>query len=340
MSDKTEYGEIVFDDTSMIGDNTDRNTDAMAVPSVGKTSIVRYKVGANLNANVNCMALVCDYQKLLLWGAYKNAQDGAQIQVRFGGTIKFEQKFNWTGLQGYIGGADDYNSENEIMLSGYDTLIDASTAIDVYITGKTNVRRMIYATLYGTLDDGTRVRAEVKQAVDGTAATSVPLYTVPAGRTLDMHQLVISVRHIDLYAGKAYMTYNGLPVMAFDVAQTEIGGVYGLVFPFYDLPLKESASLGFRHDSYECGDELIAASVYSTEQAVSAGAVYPAENDVRNGVDYGPTGADYDGDLVLPVVADVKSGVSYGADETEYTGTYAAGGGGGVSRGRIVNASS
>jgi len=340
MSDKVTYGEVVFDDTSMIGDNTNRVDDIMSAPSVGKTSIVRYKVGTGLNANVNCMALVCDFGNLLLSGAYTSAQNGALVQVRFGGVVKFEQKFNWTGLSGYIGGADDYNAENEIMLSGYDTQIDASTAIDAYITGGTNVRRMIYATLYGTLDDGTRVRAEVKQAVDGTAATSVPIYTVPAGRTLDMHQLVITTRHIDLYAGKGYLSYNGLPVMAIDVAQTEVGGVYGLVFPFYDLPLKESASIGFRHDSYEGGDELVAGVVDSTEQAISAGAVYPAANDVRNGVDYGPTGADYDGDLVLPVIADVKGGVSYGADGTELTGTYAAGGGGGVSRGRITNASS
>lgn len=338
MSDKTEYGEVTFDDTSMIGDNTNRVDDIMAVPSIGKTSIVRYKVGSGLNARLNCMALSCDYKNLLLQGAYTVAQDGAQVQVRFGGTIQFEQKFNWTGLSGYIGGADDYNAENEIMLSGYDTLIDASTAIDAYITGKTNVRRMIYATLYGTLDDGTRVRAEVRQAVDGTAAASVPIYTVPVGRTLNMHQLVISTRHIDLYAGKAYMTYNGLPVMAFDIAQTEIGGVYGLVFPFYDLPLKESASIGFRHDSYECGDELIAASVYSTEQSVSG--TYPDPDNVRNGIYYGPTGAEYDGDLVLPITSDVKLGVGYGADGTELTGTYSAVGGSGVSRGRVVNASS
>jgi len=67
---------------------------------------------------------------------------------------------------------------------------------------------------------------------------------------------------------------------------------------------------------------------------------YPAPDDVRNGVDYGPTGTEYDGDLVLPVAADVKLGVGYGADGTELTGTYAATGGSGVSRGRVTNASS
>jgi hypothetical protein len=55
---------------------------------------------------------------------------------------------------------------------------------------------------------------------------------------------------------------------------------------------------------------------------------FPVENDVRNNVDYGPTGVEYNGDLVLPVITDVKSGVSYGADGTEYTGTYAGGGSG------------
>lgn len=261
-----EYGEVTFDDTSMFGDNTNRLDDIMAAPSVGLTSIVRYKVPDRTEAHVQCLALNCDYGKLILSGAYTTAQNGALVQVRFGGSVKFEQKFNWTGLQGYIGGADDYNAENEIMLSGYDTLIDASTAIDVYVTGGTNVRRMYYVSLYGTLDDGTVVRQDAKQAVDGTAATSVPVYTVPAGRTLDLHQLVITTRHIDLYAGKGYLTYNGLAVMAIDVMQTEVGGVYGIVLPFYDLPLKESASLGFRIDSYSCGNEIVSASVYSHEE--------------------------------------------------------------------------
>lgn len=265
MALKIEYAEIVFDDTAMFGDNTNRTDDIMAVPTVGKTSIVRYKLPEGNKATLGCMALSCDFGKLLLQGAYTTAQDGAQIQVRFGGVIKFEQKFNWCGLQGYIGGADDYNAENEIMLSGYNTSIDAGTAIDIYVTGKTNVRRMINAELYGTLDDGTPVRAAVKQAVDKTVATSIPLYTVPAGRILYFNQLVVCTRHIDIYSGKGYFVFNGLPVMTFDVAQTEIGGVYGLVFPFYGLPLQESASIGFRLDAFECGNESVSGTVYSDE---------------------------------------------------------------------------
>jgi len=264
----TVYCETIFDDTAMFGDNTNRVDDIMAVPSIGLSSIVRYKVPTDNNAKVQCMALSCDYGARLLQGAYTSAQDGAQIQIRFGGVIKFEQKFNWTGLSGYIGGADDYNAENEVMLSCYGMPVDAGTAIDVYITGKTIVRRMITVELYGILDDGTYIRVPVKQAVDGTTATSVPVYTVPAGRILYLQQLIVNTRHIDIYAGKGYMTYNGLPVMTFDVAQTEVGGVYGLVFPFYDLPFKESASIGFRMDSFSCGNEVVAGSVYSDETPV------------------------------------------------------------------------
>jgi len=260
-----EYGEKIFDDTAMMGDNTNRVDDIMAVPSVGKESIVRYKVPVERNAHVQCMALNCDYGALLLQGAYTTAQDGAQVQVRFGGAVKFEQKFNWTGLQGYIGGADDYNAENEVMFSCHNQAINAGTVIDFYITGKSNVRRMINGDLYGVLDDGTVVRVGIKQAVDNTVATSVPLYTVPAGRILYISQMVVTTRHIDIYAGKGYFTYNGLAVMAFDVAQTELGGVYGLVFPFYDLPLKESASIGFRLDSFACGNEVVTGTVYSDE---------------------------------------------------------------------------
>lgn len=266
-----EYGEKIFDDISDFGDNTDRANDIMAVPTIGQSSIVRYKVPANYEAAVQCLSISCNFEKLLLSGAYTTAQDGAQIQIRFGGTIKFEQKFNWTGLQGYIGGADDYNAENEIMLTGHNTPIDASTAIDIYFTGKSNVRRMVYIELYGTLDDGTEIRQPVKQAVDGTTAKAISVYTVPAGRTLYLKQFVITTRHIDLYAGRGYIVYNGLPVMSFDISQTEVGGVYGLVLPFYNLPLKESASLGVRHDSFECGNEVINASVYSTETTVNTG---------------------------------------------------------------------
>jgi hypothetical protein len=261
-----EHGTQTFDDTSKFGDNTDRVNDIMAVPSVGVTSIVRYKVPENRKAEVQCMALNCDFGARLLSGAYLTAQAGARIAIRFAGVAKFEQKFNWTGLSGYIGGADDYNAENEIMLSGYDTQVDAGTVIDLLITGDTVVRRMIYVEMYGTLDDGTEVRADTKAAVDGTAATPVSLYTVPAGRILDLKQLVVTTRHIDIYAGKGYFMFNGLPVMSFDVAQTEVGGVYGLVFPFYDLPVAASGSIGFRMDSFECGNEVVAASVYTKEE--------------------------------------------------------------------------
>ncbi len=275
MSDNIVYGEFTFSDVSDFGDNTDRLNDVMAVPTLGKTSIMRYKVPLNNNANVNCIAVGCNFEKLLLSGAYTTAQNGAIVRVMFNSVAKFEQKFNWTGLSGYIGGADDYNAENEIMLTGYNQEIDASTVIAIQITGGTNVRRMIYGSLYGTLDDGTIVQQDIKQAVDGTTVTSITMYTVPAGRILRLHQIVVTTRHIDLYAGRGYLVYNGLPVMSFDVSQTEIGGVYGLVFPFYDLPLKESASLGVRMDSFECGNEVVNASVYSTEEEISGGTSGP-----------------------------------------------------------------
>lgn len=77
----------------------------------------------------------------------------------------------------------------------------------------------------------------------------------------------------------------------------------------------------------ECGEGAVAN--FEVQGYIETdGGTYPVEDDVRNGVDYGPTGAEFDGDLVLPAVADVKSGVTYGADGTEYTGTYSPGGGG------------
>jgi hypothetical protein len=66
------------------------------------------------------------------------------------------------------------------------------------------------------------------------------------------------------------------------------------------------------------------------EVATAGAGVYPSPDDVRNGIDYGPTGAEYDGDLVLPAAADVKQGTGYGADGTELVGTLVGGGGGGA----------
>jgi hypothetical protein len=105
----------------------------------------------------------------------------------------------------------------------------------------------------------------VKQAVDGTGATSVPIYTVPASRTLYWDSIIVSMRHIDLYSGKGYIIYNGMPVMAVDVMQTELGGVYGLVFPFWEMPITEGNSFGFRIDAFEAGQEVVAAALYAHE---------------------------------------------------------------------------
>ena len=78
--------------------------------------------------------------------------------------------------------------------------------------------------------------------------------------------------------------------------------------------------------------------VIAGEISVIQAASFPAVGDVDQGVQYGPTGADYTGTLEQPAEADVESGVSYGAGGTEFTGTYVGGGGGNTySRGRVVN---
>lgn len=58
-------------------------------------------------------------------------------------------------------------------------------------------------------------------------------------------------------------------------------------------------------------------------------AVYPSVNDVENGVVFGGG----TGTLVVPAEADVKQGVDYGANGTEFEGEFAGGGGSG---GRII----
>jgi hypothetical protein len=60
---------------------------------------------------------------------------------------------------------------------------------------------------------------------------------------------------------------------------------------------------------------------------IGGGSGYPAVGDVRDAVIYGASN-EFIGTLVLPAEADVESGVDYGAGGTEFTGTLVAGGGG------------
>jgi hypothetical protein len=48
--------------------------------------------------------------------------------------------------------------------------------------------------------------------------------------------------------------------------------------------------------------------------------VYPTVGNVRTGITYGPTGADYTGDVTLPTTSNVRNGISYGSLGTEATG--------------------
>jgi hypothetical protein len=113
-----------------------------------------------------------------------------------------------------------------------------------------------------------------------------------------------------------------------------VGG--GLDFPIVLRPGQGLAVIGGGNGVIETSEQAYLM-LEMCGYVYTATAVYPIENDVRNGVDYGPTGTEYDGDLVLPAEADVKDGVFYGADGTEYEGEYTGGGGGGMSRSRVVN---
>lgn len=54
-------------------------------------------------------------------------------------------------------------------------------------------------------------------------------------------------------------------------------------------------------------------------------AVFPSEDDVQLGVQYGPvTGIEFTGNLVLPTEAQVEDGIGFGASGTEFTGTLGA----------------
>lgn len=66
---------------------------------------------------------------------------------------------------------------------------------------------------------------------------------------------------------------------------------------------------------------------FAMPAGAGAGAVFPSEGDVDQGVEYGPTGADFTGNLEQPAEADVAEGVQYGAGGVEFTGEFQGGGG-------------
>ena len=68
---------------------------------------------------------------------------------------------------------------------------------------------------------------------------------------------------------------------------------------------------------------------FAMPAGAGAGAIFPSEGDVDAGTSYGPTGADFTGNLQQPVEADVKVGVQYGAAGVEFTGEYEPPAGGG-----------
>ncbi len=86
--------------------------------------------------------------------------------------------------------------------------------------------------------------------------------------------------------------------------------------------------------SFERGDigsviDMVSRTNEFTTPRLGVGQVFPLEEDVEFGTNYGPTGSDYSGALVLPDVSEVLVGVQYGGNGTEFTGI-ATGGGGGV----------
>ena len=70
--------------------------------------------------------------------------------------------------------------------------------------------------------------------------------------------------------------------------------------------------------------QLAALDIGAVQYAAGAAPDYPSEDDVRDGVAFGEAA---EGNLALPAVADVKEGVQYGANGTEFEGTLSGGGG-------------
>ena len=260
-----EFNEQIFDDNIYFGDNGNRVEYLKAKYSAGTTQILRYKAPDNKHATLKTFIIFGGLEYQFLNGAYLQQQEGAVILIRFGGTTKFEHRLQWTSAQGYVGGADDYGDEGRVHLPMQGQEVDASTAIVVRVTASSARRRVWFADLIGELDDGTTVRESIRQIADGTAAADISLYTVPAGRHLHIECIDIAMRVIDGILGKAYMLYNGVAFLGFDLQQGDIDSYLGLVFPIMDADI-EGGVIGVRFDSFECGDEWVNATAFIDEE--------------------------------------------------------------------------
>lgn len=263
-NDVVEFDEEIFDDISLFGDMTNRVEFVRPFPSIASTRILRYKSPENKEAYANTMWAFGGYEAAVIGGGF-SGQEGARVSINIDGTTKFEHRLQWSGLNGYIGGADGYQDENQVCIPMYSMPFAASTVITLNVVSGADRRRAYYINLIGELDDGTSVREGVRQIVDGTASTDISVYTVPAGRILEAECIAISMRGIDGLMGRMSMMYNGEPIFSFEMIHGQIDSHLGLVFPLMRMEL-ERGVFGFRFDSFNCGDEYINSTMFVEEE--------------------------------------------------------------------------
>lgn len=264
------YGEVLFDSVDKFGDNGDRANYYLLSPSFGQTQIVKYVPPTGGRALLNGIFIGAGYNRLCTSGAYAAATSGALIKINIGSTTKMEHRIQWTGLSGYEGGSDDMGCETELYIPVYGQPVTAGDAISLYVTAAVATRPIVYQTnLHGYLSSGAPVHTSARTVLASTTETAITVYTVPAGTTFAMQCLSVSLRIADGYIGKSGLFFNGVPVLPFDLLQSDVGSMCGLSIPIMGAELSEEASLGFNVDSFNCVDETVNCLIVSREESVA-----------------------------------------------------------------------
>lgn len=262
------YGQVTFDTTDKFGDNGDRVNIYMLSPNYGQTLITRYVPTSARRGTIEGIHIGCGYVGMCVNGAYMGATSGAVIKVNIGSTTKMEHRLQWTGLSGYVGGADDTGSENEMYIHAHNQPVTAGDAITLYVTAALATRPMVYQTnLHGYLSSGAPVHASARTVIQSTTETAITVYTVPAGTTLAMQTLSMSIRLGDGFLGRACLVYGGVPIIPLELSQSDVGGMYGLSIPIMGAEIEQGVSLGFNFDSFNCVDETVNCLIVSREES-------------------------------------------------------------------------
>lgn len=315
----------------------------------------RYRVGAGTKTKVKTIGLVIGNEQNQCAAANINvgvANGSILLEINSAnayesfalGLSTHQTAFGWEDLPNY------WQSANQLFNFGDGIVVPSGQLIRLRTGTGSSVSRSWKGTLFG-IESGAPVIVKGVANVTATATLDIVSYTPSADFTLlsfsveplqnsclGLARLLVNDKMVFDYGRVGMINDCVVPFDQHCSVSGEGYGAGGIFFNTWGMDFYPGESISHGINMWDTNLAVYQSLVFGDNASLSAGAVYPVEDDVEVGVTYGPTGADFTGTVTLPAVGDVRSGTTYGADGTEFTGTLVAGGGGNTySRGRVVN---